>query len=146
MFAPIDWIWVKMYCLPVMPMVTTRISEAVPMTMPNAVSMKRIFDCLKESIASHAISLNDPHYHFAEWFRADWGLYPYVGMDILIVNLQRFVSIETSGRIFVSLCVVSLPLSVLWFLRWVNRGHDLLAFFALFFGYDMFLLQGFLNF
>lgn len=90
--------------------------------------------------------LHDPQYHFAEWFRADWGLYPYVGMDILIVNLQRWFSIETSGRIFVSLCVISLPLSILWFLRWVNRGHDLLAFFALFVSYDMFLLQGFLNF
>src|SRR5438270_104037 len=60
--------------------------------------------------------LTDPQYHFAQWFRADWGLYPYVGMDILIVNLQRFVGIETAGRIFGSLCVVSLPLSVLFLL------------------------------
>jgi hypothetical protein len=90
--------------------------------------------------------LNDPQYHFAQWFRADWGLYPYVGMDIIIVGLQRFVGIETAGKIFISLCVLSLPLSVFWFLRWVNKGHDLLAFFALFVSYDMFLLQGFLNF
>jgi hypothetical protein len=90
--------------------------------------------------------LNDPQYHFAQWFKADWGLYPYVGMDIILVWLQHFVSIETAGKIFISLCVLALPLSVFWFLRWVNKGHDLLAFFALFVTYDMFLLQGFLNF
>src|SRR6478735_3662724 len=32
-----------MYCLPVSPMVTTRISDAVPITMPIAVSMNRTF-------------------------------------------------------------------------------------------------------
>ncbi len=31
-----------MYCLPVSPTVTTRISDAVPMTMPSAVKMNRI--------------------------------------------------------------------------------------------------------
>ncbi len=30
-----------MYCLPVSPTVTTRISDAVPMTMPSAVKMNR---------------------------------------------------------------------------------------------------------
>jgi hypothetical protein len=90
--------------------------------------------------------LHDPQYHFAQFFRADWGLYPYIGMDALLVGLQRFVSIETSGRIFVSLCVIALPLSILWFLRQVNPGHGGLALFSLFLTYDVFLLQGFLNF
>ena len=39
--VPMDWICCSTYCLPVMPIVTTRISEAVPMTMPRAVSAKR---------------------------------------------------------------------------------------------------------
>jgi hypothetical protein len=90
--------------------------------------------------------LNDPQYQFAQFFRADWGLYPYIGMDALLVFLQRFASIETSGRIFLSLCVIALPMSILWFLRRVNPGHDGLAFFSLFLTYDLFLLQGFLNF
>jgi hypothetical protein len=90
--------------------------------------------------------LNDPQYQFAHFFRADWGLYPYIGMDAILVGLQRFVSIETSGRIFVSLCVIALPLSILWFLRRVNPGNDGLALFSLFLSYDLFLLQGFLNF
>src|SRR5437868_7296099 len=90
--------------------------------------------------------LHDPQYQFGHFFRADWGLYPYIGMDAVLVWLQRFVSIETSGRIFVSLCVIALPLSILWFLRRVNPGHDSLALFSLFLTYDVFLLQGFLNF
>ena len=39
--APMAWIWFRMYCLPVMPMVTTRINEAVPITMPSAVRANR---------------------------------------------------------------------------------------------------------
>ena len=42
MFEPIFWICWMMYCLPVSPTVTTRISDAVPMTMPSAVKMNRI--------------------------------------------------------------------------------------------------------
>ena len=41
MFAPMAWICVMMYCLPVRPIVVTRMSDAVPMTMPSAVSAKR---------------------------------------------------------------------------------------------------------
>src|SRR4029077_17303943 len=51
MFAPIDWIKRCTYCLPVMPIVTTRISEAVPMTMPRAVRAKRTLLLMKVSYA-----------------------------------------------------------------------------------------------
>jgi hypothetical protein len=44
------------YCLPVSPMVATRISEAEPITMPSAVSAKRTLFSRKLSIASSAIS------------------------------------------------------------------------------------------
>ena len=47
-----------MYCLPVMPMVTTRMTEAVPMTMPSAVSAKRTLLARKLSRASLRISLS----------------------------------------------------------------------------------------
>src|SRR3954468_20554162 len=47
-----------MYCLPVMPIVTTKMSEAVPMTMPRAVNMNRTFAARNESIARLAISAN----------------------------------------------------------------------------------------
>ena len=48
----------RMNCLPVSPMVTTRITEAVPMTMPSAVSAKRILLERKLSTASLRISLS----------------------------------------------------------------------------------------
>ena len=46
-----------MYCLPVSPMVTTRMTEAVPMTMPSAASAKRALLKRKLSTASFIISL-----------------------------------------------------------------------------------------
>src|SRR5579875_144271 len=45
-----------MYCRPVAEMATTRITEAVPMTMPSAVRAKRTFAARKLSTASLAIS------------------------------------------------------------------------------------------
>ena len=42
-----------------MPIVTTRITEAVPMTMPNAVSTKRVLAARKLSRASLRTSLSN---------------------------------------------------------------------------------------
>jgi hypothetical protein len=39
--VPMAWIWFSTYWRPVMPMVTTRMSDAVPITMPSAVRMNR---------------------------------------------------------------------------------------------------------
>ena len=55
--VPIFWISSEMYCLPVKPMVTTRITDAVPITMPSAVSIKRVLLARKLSPASFRISL-----------------------------------------------------------------------------------------
>ena len=55
--VPIFWISFRMNCLPVMPMVTTKITDAVPMTMPRAVSAKRSLLERKLSTASFRISL-----------------------------------------------------------------------------------------
>ena len=46
----------KIYCLPVRPIVTTKISEAVPMTIPRAVSAKRSLLARKLSTASRTSS------------------------------------------------------------------------------------------
>ncbi len=56
--VPMPWISLRMYWRPVAEMATTRITEAVPMTMPSAVSTKRTFDERKLSMASLAISLS----------------------------------------------------------------------------------------
>src|SRR5437763_15965888 len=51
------WIWFMTYCLPVRPIVTTTISDAVPITMPSAVRAKRTLLVRKESMAMLTISL-----------------------------------------------------------------------------------------
>ena len=57
MLVPTPWIVFRTYCLPVRPMVTTRMSEAEPMTIPSAVSAKRTLLARKLSKASNTISL-----------------------------------------------------------------------------------------
>ena len=52
------WMEVSTYFLPERPMVTTRINEAVPITMPSAVRAKRIWFRRNESMASNTISRN----------------------------------------------------------------------------------------
>lgn len=59
--------------------------------------------------------LKDPTYHFGAFYSADWGPYPYLGMDVVLVSLQKFLSAETAGKVFLSLCVITVPLSVWWF-------------------------------
>jgi hypothetical protein len=43
------------------------------------------------------LHLHDPHYSFSQWYRADWGLYPYLGMDASLAVLGRIFPIETAG-------------------------------------------------
>src|SRR6202011_4931609 len=59
--------------------------------------------------------LNDPEFTFNRFYRADWGAYPYLGMDASLAILGRLFSIETAGRVFLSLCVLALPAAA-WFL------------------------------
>src|ERR1700692_2352078 len=47
--------------------------------------------------------LNDPAFTFSRFYRADWGAYPYLGMDASLAALGRLFPIETAGRIFLSL-------------------------------------------
>lgn len=90
--------------------------------------------------------LSDPAYHFGSNFRSDWRPYPYVSMDIVLIALQRFLSPELAGKLVLSLAVLLPPLCAWWFLRQVNRGHEVLALFAGLVCYDVFFLEGFINF
>ena len=53
--------------------------------------------------------LNDPAFTFSRFYRADWGAYPYLGMDASLAVLGRLFPIETAGRVFLSLCALALP-------------------------------------
>ncbi len=90
--------------------------------------------------------LKDPAFKFQDFFEADWGLYPYLGMDVLLLALQHLFSMETSGRVLLSITVLAMPIGSWWFIRQANPGHDWLALWTLPLSYDVFFLQGFVNF
>jgi len=90
--------------------------------------------------------LHDPAFSFSNFFRADWGAYPYLGMDASLAVLGRLFPIETAGRVFLSLCALALPAASWFFLRQVNPGDDATAAWALLIASNVFFLEGFLNF
>jgi hypothetical protein len=92
------------------------------------------------------LHLNDPHFSFPQFYRADWGAYPYLGMDALMAVLGRMFPIETAGRIFLSLCVLSLPAAAWFFLREAQPQAGAAWLWSLLIGYNVFFLEGFLNF
>jgi hypothetical protein len=90
--------------------------------------------------------LNDSHFTFQQFYRADWGAYPYLGMDASLAVLARLLPIETAGRIYLSLCVLALPGAVWFFLRQAQAGAEAASLWSLLIAYNVFFLEGFLNF
>jgi hypothetical protein len=71
--------------------------------------------------------LDDPAYRFRNVYSTEWGPYPYLGMDVLLIGLQHLLSAEAAGRLLLSVCVLLLPMAGWWFLREANPGHDALS-------------------
>jgi hypothetical protein len=90
--------------------------------------------------------LNDSHFSFRQFYRADWGAYPYLGMDASLAVLGRFFPMETAGRVYLSLCVLALPGAVWFFLRQAQSKAEPAALWSLLIAYNVFFLEGFLNF
>jgi hypothetical protein len=90
--------------------------------------------------------LNDPNYSFQNFYRSEWGAYPYLGMDASLAVLARLFPIETAGRVFLSLCALALPGAVWFFLRQAQPDAEPAALWALLIAYNVFFLEGFLNF
>jgi hypothetical protein len=90
--------------------------------------------------------LNDPSFSFGQFYRADWGAYPYLGADAALAVLGRVFPIETAGRVYLSLCVLALPAAVWFFLREAQPESEAASFWALLIAYNVFFLEGFLNF
>lgn len=67
-------------------------------------------------------------------------------MDLVLVSLQRVVPVQIAGKLFLSLCLLAVPLSVWWLVRTANPGQDALAFWGLLISYGNFFLNGFINF
>lgn len=90
--------------------------------------------------------LNDPAFHFGQFYRADWGAFPYLGMDASLAVLGRVFPIETAGRVFLSLCALALPGAAWFFLSQANPGDEATSLWSLLIAWNVFFLQGFLNF
>jgi hypothetical protein len=90
--------------------------------------------------------LKDPAFHFRDFYASDWNTYPYLAMDVILVGLQRFVSIDLAGRLLLSLCVLSVPAAAWFFVRRANPGQEKLAFWSLLVSNNLYFFRyGFLN-
>lgn len=92
------------------------------------------------------LHLHDPHFSFSEFYRSDWGAYPYLGMDASLAVLGRLFPIETAGRIFLSFCILTLPAAAWFFLRQAQLDAEAASLWSLLIAYNVFFLEGFLNF
>ena len=90
--------------------------------------------------------VNDSHFSFREFYRSDWGAYPYLGMDASLAVLGRIFPIETAGRVYLSLCALALPGAAWFFLSQAQPRADFSLLWALLIAYNVFFLEGFLNF
>jgi hypothetical protein len=90
--------------------------------------------------------LRDAAFHFNQYYRAAWNTYPYLSMDVILLGLQHFVSIELAGRLFLSLCVLSVPAAAWFFIRRANPGEESLVFWSLLVCNNLYFFRfGFLN-
>ncbi|MGH9650765.1 MAG: hypothetical protein ACRD3I_09885, partial [Terriglobales bacterium] len=87
--------------------------------------------------------LDDPG--LARYYAADWGLSQYLLMDLVLVALQRIVTIDVAGRLLLSVVLLSLPPAVWFFLRAASPGQESLAAWSLLFCHSFFFLTGLVN-
>src|SRR5712664_1152265 len=90
--------------------------------------------------------INDPAFSFQRFYRSDWGAYPYLGMDASLAVLGRLFPIETAGRVYLSLCALALPAAAWFFIRQAQPESEAAALWSLLIAYNVFFLEGFLNF
>jgi hypothetical protein len=90
--------------------------------------------------------LNDANYEFGRFYAPDWGPNPYFLADFLIQIFQRFVGIYAAGKLLLTLCILALPFSMVFFLRRANPGSEYLALWAFAIAYNPNFLMGFMSF
>lgn len=90
--------------------------------------------------------LHDPAYQFSRYYEAHWGPYPYLAMDVLLIAFQHIVPVQIAGKLFLSLCLIAIPVAFWLFLRQVNPGNDELVIWGLLVACNEFFLESFLAF
>jgi hypothetical protein len=89
--------------------------------------------------------VHDAAYHFAGYYAPDWAPYPYVLTDVLGYALQFVLPIDLVGRCVLSLCVLSVPLGLLYFLRKAAPENEHLALFGFVIALNPIFLMGFVG-
>ncbi len=90
--------------------------------------------------------LHDARFGFDQFYAARWNAYPYLTMDLALIGLNKFLPMAAAGRVFISLCLLALPVASWFFLQRACPGQGWGAAFALLVTNDVFFLYGFLNF
>ncbi len=90
--------------------------------------------------------LHDARFGFDQFYAAHWNAYPYLTMDLALIALNKFLPMAAAGRVFISLCLLALPVASWFFLQRACPGQRWGAAFALLVTTDVFFLYGFLNF
>lgn len=90
--------------------------------------------------------LHDSVHQFSQYYAAQWGPYPYLSMDVLQMALHELFPIAIAGKLFLSLCLIGVPLACWWFVRNANPGNEWIAFWGLLVACNQFFLESFLAF
>lgn len=90
--------------------------------------------------------LHDPAFGFADYYAVLAAPVPNLGGVGLIYLFSFLGPIEVAGKLVLSLYLLALPLSVLYFLRAAQRGPSALEFLCLFLAYNYFFYMGYLSY
>ena len=130
----IDWRWVLLFALVVASLTVPFLLVREPPLLDYANHLAREF------VLDH---LHDPAYRFAEVYRADWKLYPYVLLDLMIVCFEHVMPVEAAGKLALILITAGLPVAVGWFLWQANRRSIYLALAGCALSYNALFFWGF---
>lgn len=89
---------------------------------------------------------SDPAFGFSRFFLIEHFPYPNILGYALIRFFGLFFPVAAAGRIFLSLYVVGFALSMIYYLRAVDRERTVFAFLAFLFSRSWFFHTGFVNF
>jgi len=89
---------------------------------------------------------HNPNFNYSDYFTLRDFPVPNLFSDYFILLFSYLVPIQIAGKIFITLYILLLPLSVFYFLSGVDKTKLYLGFFSFFFIYSFYFNDGFLNF
>ena len=87
----------------------------------------------------------DQAYQFSSYYTPAWGPLPYISTDLLALALQYFLPIDIAGRLVLTICILSIPVGTLYFLKKACPENTPFALFAILVSFNPNLLMGSLS-